>query len=284
MVKKTPSETTRPPEKEPSAYQLVREHLRLVSRYIQQYDWENALHYARKLKASIQEYVAPTGLDSKHLMKQLVLLETQICTVRRTPHYRAENSREQLDKIVNMLPDYGLYLRQHIEGDGEEESDPLDIMYRLNASLDNLSLHFTEQSLGKEEMNASLKQLRRAVSRYQPQGKEMAVLRRHLLSCISDTVGEMNSVNTENPGKMTFQSFSRSAAELQHALNGFLLARDDPIHRQLFLKEVMEHEAGEEEDTAADYYASLTEDSEVREAFRQLFDEFMDEREDEDNT
>lgn len=277
MAKKTPSETTRPPEKEPSAYQLVREHLRHLSRNIQAYDFRAALDHCREFRGAVQEYITPLGLDTSDLMKLMRHLECDIINGAVSEYLKAKQCTERLNEIVNMLPDYGLYLGQHIGGSGDGEGDPLDIMYHLNASLDNLSLHFTEQSIGKEEMNAALKQLQQAVNSYTTESKEMTILRRYLLRCISDTMGEMNSVNLEQPGKMTFQRFSRSAAELQHALNDFLLSRDNPLYRQVFLKDVMDHATGGDEETAADYYASLSDDSELREAFRQLFDEFMDE-------
>lgn len=256
-----------------SAYRRVREHLGNVTRSIQTYEWAEALYYTWELKAAIQECIAPRGLDSKELIRQLVYLEGEIKTRRINEYFRSENCRQQLDKIVNMLPDYGIYLGQCIP-EHEGDSDPIEPLEYFNDWMDTLNVYFVEQDIGREEMLSMLRHLRQAVNAYQAQEKEMALLKKHLLTTIHTTIGEMNAVNLEKPGKATFKDFARSMSMMHSALNGFLLSRDDSVYRQLFLREVLGEDIG---GCPAEYMAGLEENTEFREEIKQLITEVIEE-------
>jgi len=271
------------PQKAVSSYRLIRYHLQTLAADIEAEDWSKAGKDLQSLEQAVSMEISPTGQDAGDLHELFFNAQYQIENpsglLGYNPYIQKEVCREEVSKIVNKLTEYGIYLGQKIKVDGQSQDELLHTLRYFNGHINTLAVRFVEEDMGKEQMLGALRQLQHTVSQYRVDGQDMTTLKRHLLHSINDTLGEMNAVNLEQPGKLTFQNFARSAASLQHALNAFLLAREDPIYRRQVLEEMQERGKGEKEGEEREYNTAFEENMELREALKALIDEVLDERE-----
>ncbi|MEA2055089.1 MAG: hypothetical protein U9O96_08320 [Candidatus Thermoplasmatota archaeon] len=273
------------PIKRVSPYRLTRQGQENLAASIEGEDWDKAIKDLIFFEQAVSMATCKTGKDTNKLHELFFelsnLLKNPFSLWGHAPntYMKKKSCREALQKIVNKLSDYGIFMGQQISLEGKTQEELLDILKYLNHNIDAISVRFCEQDASKEETLGALKQLLDGVSKYSVKEKELTTLKMHLLEKITTTIGEMNSVNLETPGKLTFKNFAVASAEMQHALNNFLIAIDNPLYRIQLLEEMkLKHvKKKSEEDDGTDYPQLLKENTELRNAIKEIVSEVLEE-------
>ncbi len=147
-----------------STYEQVQESLKLLTRYLGKHKFDYALYFCREFSSTVQQYLVNTGMDFSDVTDTIDHLQMDIINQKRSEYLKRRKCMSRLNEIVNMLPDYGLYLGQHISGTADTDEERIKNIHSMRRQLDAIITRFSDGDATKQELKSIIDNLKQNVS------------------------------------------------------------------------------------------------------------------------